>query len=147
LIFGLTIRIRLGATPTGFFFFEKNVARIATCRRYYLSIALIFLSKNVRFCRNPLLSSCISAFITMKKEFLPKQLLFVAAIVSLLAFAFVNLHANGTKSAVAQRAGLAQTKVEEPKERDQEIAEIKMPNLTLLGRVWEIAQRLLEKTN
>jgi hypothetical protein len=147
LIFGLTIRTRLGATPTGFIFFEKCHAHCNLLAALFVYSPKFFVEEFEFFTPFPLLSSRYSAFRTMKKELLPKQLLFAAAIASLLAFISVNLHASCAKAQVVERAGLVQAKVEQTREQEQEMAEIKVPNLTVLGRVWEIAQRLLEKTN
>ncbi|MFN0175331.1 MAG: hypothetical protein ACKVU0_11830 [Saprospiraceae bacterium] len=81
----------------------------------------------------------------MKRDHTFKKILVTASLVSLFAFAFVNLRAKTLSAQPVSKIEMAQNQVkgEDAGESDK----ISVPDLSVLGRVWEIAQRFLEKTN
>lgn len=81
----------------------------------------------------------------MKREFTFKSLLIVASFLSLFAFAFVNLHANSVEAQSFTKIGVVNTQVES--EEAEEAQKMAVPDVTVLGRLWEIAQRFMERTN
>lgn len=81
----------------------------------------------------------------MKREYTFKSLLATATILSLFAFAFVNFRANTTSTQRFSAIELTQSKVEG--EDESESNKFSVPNVSVLGRVWELAQRFLDKTN
>lgn len=81
----------------------------------------------------------------MKREITFKTILLTASFLSLLAFAFVNIQANSAAAQPFSKIEITQSQVQG--EDGSESNEIPVPNVTVLGRVWEIAQRLLDKTH
>ncbi len=81
----------------------------------------------------------------MKQEHTFKSLLVTASILSLFAFAFVNFRTNSTSVQPFSTIELAQNQVES--EDESESTKIPVPDVSVLGRVWELAQRLLDKAN
>ena len=82
----------------------------------------------------------------MKRKSLPKSLFLIAAVFSLTAFIFVNVHANLT---VVQQ-GCTQTKMEQPQVKecdDTEDQDVKIPDVTVLSRLFELAQKFLPVAN
>lgn len=81
----------------------------------------------------------------MKRKLLPKSLFLAFAVFSLSAFAFVNLHANLT----LPQQSCSQTLVEQPQvqECDEETSKTPLPDVTVLGRVLELAQKFLPVAN
>jgi len=78
----------------------------------------------------------------MEQKHLPKSLFLTIAIFSLFAFIAVNLHASMTAPAQSNlKKELLQTKVED--EAEQEDRNLAIPDVTVLGRLFELAQRLL----
>ena len=77
----------------------------------------------------------------MKRKQLPKSLFFLIAVFSLSSFLFVNVHAN------ISNAGLCcETKLEQPKIEESEngkSTEIPVPDVTVLGRLLELAQKFI----
>ncbi|MFN0034457.1 MAG: hypothetical protein ACKVUS_05270 [Saprospiraceae bacterium] len=81
----------------------------------------------------------------MKRKHTFKSLLITASLLSLFAFAFVNLHANSALKGSVSKIERTQHEVES--EEAGETREIPVPDVTVLGRLWEIAQRLLDRAN
>lgn len=81
----------------------------------------------------------------MKREITFRSLLIAASIFSLLAFAFVNLRSNTALSATLAPLSMAQNQLES--EESTESTKIAVPDVTVLGRLWDITQRLLERAN
>jgi hypothetical protein len=77
----------------------------------------------------------------MKNKTLPRSFFFAAAIFSLAAFLFVNVHAGLTVNQVLPAAELAQPKVEEHNDHT-----IRLPDGTVIGRVLDLAHRLISRT-
>ena len=79
----------------------------------------------------------------MKQKPTFKAVLFTASIFSLFAFVFVNVHAN-----VHLNKGEFKTEFIKPQvEEENNEREMGVPAITVLGRVWEIAHKLIEKRN
>lgn len=81
----------------------------------------------------------------MKREITFKSALITASFLSLLAFAFVNLKTNANWSRPFSKIELTQNKVES--EDAAETREIPVPNVSVLGRLWDIAQRLMDRAH
>jgi len=81
----------------------------------------------------------------MKRSLTFKSLLISASLLSLFAFAFVNLRTNSTLAQPFSKIEMAQSQVES--EEANESGKITVPDVSVLGRVWEIAQRLLDRAN
>lgn len=81
----------------------------------------------------------------MKREITFKSLLIAASLFSLLAFVFVNLRSNPSFFATIHPLTMAQNQVET--EEATESTKIAVPDVTVLGRLWDITQRLLERAN
>lgn len=81
----------------------------------------------------------------MKRELTFKTILITASLLSLFAFAFVNLSVNTPLSQHLAKVGITQSRVES--EDAGESREISVPDVTVLGRLWEIAQHFLEREN
>ena len=83
----------------------------------------------------------------MKQKLLPKHFIPIAIAISMFAFIYVNVDANGV--AVYQAAGKALT--EQPKvakEEDRAVSDgLKSPNLTVMARVLALAQRFIPVSN
>lgn len=78
----------------------------------------------------------------MKRNSLPKSLILAAAVFSLTAFVFVNVHANLTMPGEVCK----QTRTEQPQVKecdDADAQELKLPNMTVLGRLLGLAQKLI----
>ncbi|MCW5921866.1 MAG: hypothetical protein KIS77_05940 [Saprospiraceae bacterium] len=79
----------------------------------------------------------------MKQNSLPKSLILAAAVFSLTAFVFVNVHANLTIPGEVCK----QTRTEQPQQvkecDDADSQELKLPNVTVLGRLLGLAQKLI----
>jgi hypothetical protein len=79
----------------------------------------------------------------MKQKLNLKSLLVAASIFSLFAFLFVNLHANcGTKQNCLSNPEFVQTQIAEEEENTGKIA---VPDFTMLGRLWDVAHKLIER--
>lgn len=82
----------------------------------------------------------------MKRTYTLKTILVCASLLSLSAFAFVNLSTNNTSlTQPFPTFSSTQNKVEE--EAVEESRELPVPNVTVLGRVYGIARKILDKTN
>lgn len=81
----------------------------------------------------------------MKRKHTFKSVLITASLLSFFAFAFVNLRANATLDQPFSKIERVQNQVES--EEAGESRKIPVPDVTVLGRLWEIAQRFLEKAN
>jgi len=79
----------------------------------------------------------------MKQSPAFKSLLIIASLLSVFAFAFVNFRTNSTLAQPFSKIELAQNQVES----ENESSKIPVPDVSVLGRVWELAQRLLDKAN
>ncbi len=80
----------------------------------------------------------------MKQEKLPKSLFLTIAIFSLFAFVAVNLHASlATPVQGHVKQELPQPRVEETAEQTNR--GLAIPDVTVLGRLFDLAQRLLPK--
>jgi hypothetical protein len=77
----------------------------------------------------------------MEKKQLPKSFYFIAAAFSLTAFLFVNLHAGLSIGNKLPGSELAQSKVEEG--APQKDYDVPVPDVTVLGKVFELAEKLL----
>jgi hypothetical protein len=82
---------------------------------------------------------------SMKREITFKSLLLSATLLSLLAFTFVNAQSNGCSNGAFAPMGFAKSTVED-KEACDEARDMNVPDVTVLGRLWDIAHRLLDKT-
>ena len=81
----------------------------------------------------------------MKQKPTFKSILLAASLFSLLAFAFVNLHAGLSVGRSFTQPELVQTQLaEEDNATEREVA---VPDVTVLGRLWEISQRILDRKN
>lgn len=81
----------------------------------------------------------------MKREQTIKSILVTASFLSLFAFAFVNIQANSTAVQPFSKIEMVQNQVES--EDNHESGKLSVPDLSVLGRVWEIAQRFLGANN
>jgi hypothetical protein len=82
----------------------------------------------------------------MKRKSLPKSLFVLAAVFSLTAFLFVNVHANLTiPQQICTQTTLDQPQVQECEEAENQ--EVKIPDISVLGRVIDLAQRFLPITH
>lgn len=77
----------------------------------------------------------------MKRKLLPKSFFFAVTIFSLSAFFFVNLNV-GSTVCQAPNTSLVQTAVQEVE--DQDASTLQVPDITLVGRLMEAAQRYFE---
>jgi hypothetical protein len=83
----------------------------------------------------------------MKRKILPKSLLLTAVIFSLSSFVFVNLHANMTASKQScSLFTLEQPQVKECDD-DSDAQDIKVPAVTVIGRVINLVQKFLPVAN
>ena len=78
--------------------------------------------------------------IAMKRSITFKSILIGATVFSLFAFSFVNFRTNATDSQSFAKVELSQNQLDS--EEAAESRKIAMPDLSVLGRVWEIAQGL-----
>jgi cell division protein FtsL len=79
--------------------------------------------------------------LAMKQKRLPKSLLPFIALFSLLAFLFVNLHGDLPLQNASNIQTLTQSKLEN--ESDEKDYDVKIPDVGFLGKVLDIAQKLL----
>jgi len=79
----------------------------------------------------------------MKREHTFKSVLVIASFLSLFAFAFVNIKANTTLAQPFSKIELSQNQLES-EDADRKIS---VPDLSVLGRVWEIAHHFLGARN
>jgi len=77
----------------------------------------------------------------MKREHSLKSLLVIASFLSLFAFAFVNIKANSTLAQPFSKIEIGQNQVES--EDANKSGKLSVPDLSVLGRIWEIAHRFL----
>ncbi len=77
----------------------------------------------------------------MKRKFLPKSFFFAVTFFSLFAFFFVNVNVAST-ICQASNTSLIQTAVQEVE--NQNTTTIQVPDITLVGRLMEVAQRYFE---
>lgn len=80
----------------------------------------------------------------MKQKQTFKTLLVIASIFSLFAFLFVNIDAKfGTKGKSLVKSEFVQTHLEE----NADERKIGVPGFTMLGRLWDVAQKLIDRKN
>jgi hypothetical protein len=83
----------------------------------------------------------------MKRKILPKSLLLTAVVFSLFSFVFVNLHAHlVAPQAVCTKPTLEQPQVKECDD-DTDTQDIKVPDVAVIGRVFELVQKIISVTN
>ena len=81
----------------------------------------------------------------MKRNNTLKSLFLAASFLSLFAFAFVNLRAN---TSIAQSfSGIEMVQGQVDSEEVTDADKLPVPDVSVLSRVWEIAQRLLDRAN
>jgi hypothetical protein len=78
----------------------------------------------------------------MKRKPTFKSLLVAFSILSLFAFVFVNATAAYGNKSASKNTELISTQIEDS---EKEAAEIPVPDVTLLGKLWEIAQKLMDR--
>ena len=78
----------------------------------------------------------------MKRKQLPKSLFLLIAVFSVSSFLFVNVHASNAKSDLCCAAKLEQPKMEESE--NGKSREIAVPDVTVLGRLLELAQKFID---
>ncbi len=80
----------------------------------------------------------------MKQKRTLKSLLVIASIFSLFAFLFVNIDANFcSKGKCSVKSELVQTQLED----DAEEGKVTVPDFTMLGRLWDVAHKLIDRKN
>ncbi|MBL7826731.1 MAG: hypothetical protein JNJ57_08880 [Saprospiraceae bacterium] len=79
----------------------------------------------------------------MKQKSTFKSLFLAASIFSLFAFVFVNVQSKANMIPTGAPTTLVQPQMVE--ENENEEREVAVPDVTVLGRLWEIAQRLLDR--
>ncbi len=78
----------------------------------------------------------------MKRKLLPKSFFLTAVVFSLCSFVFVNLHAGLTMpEQVCPKSKMEQPQLKESD--DTEAQDIKVPDVTVVGRVIELVQKFL----
>lgn len=83
----------------------------------------------------------------MKRKSLPKTLFLATAIFGLTAFLFVNVHANLTIP-VQVRTEVKLDQQAQVKEGDEaEEQEVRIPDVSALGRLFELAKKLVSVAN
>lgn len=81
----------------------------------------------------------------MKQSLTFKSLLIAVSLLSLFAFAFVNIRSHSALVPDPESMKTTQNKIEETSSGETD--KISVPNMSVIGRIWEITQRLLEKAN
>ncbi|MBN8676899.1 MAG: hypothetical protein J0M29_01660 [Chitinophagales bacterium] len=81
----------------------------------------------------------------MKRTITFKTILVAASLLSLCAFAFVNMRSNTALSSSLPSLSIAPNQVES--EEAEENRDLSVPDVTVLGRVYGIAKRLMDKAN
>lgn len=130
------VGIEKGDSPTLAHSFPRKKEKIA-----------LFLKKILTFVPKIRLSRFFSPFILvfMKRNHTSKSLLLAACIVSLCAFAFVNAQTSNPIANSFNQLELVKSKVE--CEDTTESSDLSVPDVTVLGRVWEIAQHFLQRAH
>jgi hypothetical protein len=77
----------------------------------------------------------------MKQKRLPKYFFPFITVVSMTAFLFVNVHSGNSTQKNLFTSEIAPAQVEH--DEDEKAYEVKVPDISLLGRVLDIAQKLL----
>ncbi|HLP96775.1 MAG TPA: hypothetical protein VK168_22190 [Saprospiraceae bacterium] len=81
----------------------------------------------------------------MKRTLTFKSILVTASLLSLCAFAFVNMRSNSSASSSLPSLSIAPRQVET--EEAEENRDLSVPDVSVLGRVYGIAKRLMDKAN
>lgn len=82
----------------------------------------------------------------MKQKSLPKSFFLIAVVFSLAAFVFVNVHASLTiPQHLCTQTKMEQTQLKECQDTDTQ--EMKIPDVTVLGRLLKLAQKFLTIAN
>ncbi|MBU6342561.1 MAG: hypothetical protein KGS48_13790 [Bacteroidetes bacterium] len=79
----------------------------------------------------------------MKQKRLPKSFFLLLATVSISSFVFVNMHADIQFQANAKLSQVAEQKMEKETD-DEKNYDLQIPNAGVLGRVLDVAQKLLD---
>jgi hypothetical protein len=80
----------------------------------------------------------------MKRNLTFKSILITACLFSVFAFIFVNLKADTSLSRHFSEIKMVRTQVESEAGTSDRL---QVPNVSVLGRLWEIGQRFLDRTN
>lgn len=80
----------------------------------------------------------------MKQKPTFKSLLVVASVFSFFAFVFVNTHSYFGVEKPLMRTEFVPTQLEE---EDEDSGKLAVPDVTVLGRLWDIAQKLIDNKN
>lgn len=80
----------------------------------------------------------------MKQKPTFKSILLVASLFSLSAFIFVNWNSNSSLSQIENKAKIVQTQLED---NDEDQSNVPVPDVTVLGRLWDMAQKIILKKN
>lgn len=80
----------------------------------------------------------------MKQKPTFKSILLVASFFSIFAFVFVNWNSGISLENTQQKAKIVQTQLED---NDDDQSNLPVPDVTVLGRLWEAAQKIILKKN
>ncbi|MCB0529939.1 MAG: hypothetical protein H6565_06455 [Lewinellaceae bacterium] len=78
----------------------------------------------------------------MNRKQLPKSFFLLIAVFSLFSFLFVNLHSGFAKSQVCPNVKIEQAKMEDSD--DSKATNIPIPDITVIERLWRLAQKVVE---
>ncbi|MCC7465691.1 MAG: hypothetical protein IT261_05450 [Saprospiraceae bacterium] len=81
----------------------------------------------------------------MKRTNTFKTILVCSSFLSICAFAFVNLQSNASLSSPLSAFSITRNQLES--EEAEESRELSVPDVTVIGRVYDIAKRLLERSH
>ena len=81
----------------------------------------------------------------MKRTNTFKIILVCSSFLSICAFAFVNLQSNASLSSSFSTLSISRNQMES--EEAQESRELSVPDVTVIGRVYDLAKRLLDRSN
>ena len=83
----------------------------------------------------------------MKRKSLPKSLFLATAIFSFTAFLFVNVHANLTVPVQVRTEVTLDQQAQVKDGSESEEQDVKIPNVSALGRLFELAKTLISVAN
>lgn len=81
----------------------------------------------------------------MKRTTTLKTILVCSSLLSICAFAFVNLRSNAALSSPLSTLSITQGQLKS--EEAEESRELSVPDVTVIGRVYGIAKRLMDRSN
>lgn len=81
----------------------------------------------------------------MKREITFKSILIATSFLSLSAFAFVNFRTNAPLDRPYSAMEMPESKVET--DETVESRDLPVPDVSVLGRLWDIAQHLMDRAN